>query len=321
MSLLCATSKALDALAAKKKALSDAMAGSIESLKSSMGSALSGIGDALNAMKPESSSNFSLKEDLASLAGKVGGELALAKRALNERWGKMVDGLEGLMDRVANPDFSICDEVPNIEAKPNPDGTLEKVAKAQPTPAPSSGPEASTPVTEVPIDDSDADRKIIGDYNVYAAAREDSYRSIRAAWRTLTEKVIQLKDTEAVRKAEGRVSNSLSNDDFGARQVPEERLRKGLITQAEYAAWQEYRVIADSAVAHVAFFNDIINSFEAWEFCRAGIGNGMPEFLRLSDAEYAAKHQQFPSQFSNPEKITDQYSDAIRAYLNRERSG
>ena len=157
MAINCSSNSALEALNAKKEAL----AGKIGELKAAGAAAMGDLKakademkDSLLAALPDPPEFPNFKKELAELQGKVGKELADAKAAFKERWGKAMPDvdIDGLMEKVAvvqdlvenfeenaidlatglakkaADKFDFCKDVPNVEApKVDANGVVEQV--------------------------------------------------------------------------------------------------------------------------------------------------------------------------------------------------
>ena len=159
-SAACGSNSLLDDIEASKNAMKLKMAGGIADMKSGLASAGAALKSKLNSLKPTIPQNSSFKSDFAALVGKTGIELERAKLALNEKWGKAISGIDKLTSAL-NPfsgesSLNLCKDVPNSEGKVGSDGTLEKVEKAQASPAPVAAPAAPVALTPTIVDSSTA---------------------------------------------------------------------------------------------------------------------------------------------------------------------
>jgi hypothetical protein len=133
MAINCSSNALLDTLNAKKEALNAKVAdlsalgaGAMADLQAKADE----MKDALLAAVPEPPVIPNFKKELEEIKGKIGKELAEAKAAFEERWGDALPDIDidGLMEKVSEPEFDFCKDVPNIEApKVSAEGKVEQV--------------------------------------------------------------------------------------------------------------------------------------------------------------------------------------------------
>jgi hypothetical protein len=274
----CNSNSFLDGLQAKADALKASVNGGLEGLKNDLGDAVAGLKGAITL--PASPAVKSFKADLAALQGKVGTELAIAQAKLNETWGGIVNDLDTLMTKVHLPGFSVCSDAPNVEATTNPDGSLAPVVKAQPTPAPAEVPAPAEPVDVTPISQEVAPSssssgvswsKAQADYAGYREVKEASYgeliqKSIGA--QTEADKLKKDPDVMKVNGQDGSFFGPSSSQNYSAA----DRLRKGMVTQAQYDKYTlSLKKSSEAAELHGAVAG-ITDLFVKWEWFVAGKG-------------------------------------------------
>lgn len=318
----CGSNSSLDALKNKVGALKDAINGSLEGLQNDLSDSLSSIKDGLSGLVPSSPALRDFKADLMSLAGKTGLALQKAKAQLNELWGGAVGDLESLMDAVSNPlsGFNICKDAPAVKATTNADGTLTPVVEAQESPAPAVNPSKPAKVTptverkaELPSSTGSgvSHEKASSDYRVYEVTKAASYDKLIVELESLNVKTAQLANTAAVKKAQGANDSTVSKWELNANN----RLRKGLITKAEYdqyVVWKKTdneRALLQSAVVALA------DSFQKWESYHFGYGD--QNIANLRGFDKSSSKTLYPAQasyFSKPEEITTANAAILKAY-------
>lgn len=88
------------------------------------------------------------KTEYAMLLASINNRVDFVKNALalEKKWGKAIGiaVIRGLLDDIGKID--LCKGIPNIDGKPQPDGTVTAIPKAQPAPIPAAPPAAPVPV-------------------------------------------------------------------------------------------------------------------------------------------------------------------------------
>ena len=152
MSIDCSSNSKLDALNAKKAELESQVANLASAGSSAMADIKAKVESMVSALKdmiPEPTVIPNFKKELQELSGLAGEDLVRARAAFKERWGDALPDvdIDGLMDKITipslNPNFNLCDEVPNIDAPEIVDGKVTKVIDK--------GPEPTTPIEGPPV--------------------------------------------------------------------------------------------------------------------------------------------------------------------------
>ena len=139
MALNCGTNLSLDGLNDVRDEIKNALTQGKDAL-ADLQSKVSEATAQFEGLKAEIEENVSsFQEDLQALSTKFGEEFAAAQNDLREKWGDVVDDIEGTLATIPSIDDIIsgqaslpdlCKEVENIAVKINEDGTKEKIVKA-----------------------------------------------------------------------------------------------------------------------------------------------------------------------------------------------
>jgi len=175
MSLPCGNNANLDSIKDKTKELDSLLEGGKDAL-SSASSKLSELTDSLNSFKPELPEIPSLPKDLIALAS-INNPLELLNKisTIKNSYGDAVPDIGGLLSKLGLDSFppsinvsAICDEVPNVEIKP--DGSVKEEPKES-KPAEAVPPEPKKEENTAPVEPVDKD---VYEYN--KATLESAYK-------------------------------------------------------------------------------------------------------------------------------------------------
>lgn len=320
MSFICTSNAALVNAKNKLNDLKDGLNDDIDAAKASIGAKLNSLKDSLLDIKKPSNPTLSkFKDDLYALKGKTGKALIDARNALNEKWGGLVSDLDTLITAVSNPlePLDFCKDVPNVEGTPGSDGKLVAVTKAQESPTPNEIPEEVKKVTvvtteseKIPTSSGISEKQSRSDYDGYVAVINETVTPINSEIDRLSGIVSNLASDSAVKKAQGVGTDTVSQFNLS----PEDRLRKNLITQTEYAKYKDYRKNLFELQGLNQVRTTLFKSFSDWEYLRAGKGNTQESILDGLDRGSRTNFPSYATYFDKPKTITATYATVIQNY-------